>query len=121
MNGIKFKHQFQIAGEEIFLNFDGILGMDFLNMYKSNIDLESLKITSLLPPRHNLYESPEFENANKNIKAQYIYTYTPKTAAALTIQRILKRPHKWATESSEKLQKWRSELIEWKPIRLTSE
>lgn len=69
-NGIKIKQQFQIAGNEIHLAYDGILRMDFLNAYKAIIDMENLKLSIVLPINHNLYEFAErqtFEKANPNI------------------------------------------------------
>lgn len=59
INGIQLKHQFQIAGEDIHMNYDGILGLDFITAYKAIIDVRNLKLTILLPPSHNLYEFEE--------------------------------------------------------------
>lgn len=75
VNNIKIKQQFQIAGEEIHLAYDGILGMDFLNTYKAIIDMENLKLSILLPINHNLYEYNErqmFEKSNSNIVKKQI-------------------------------------------------
>lgn len=66
LNGIKLKHQFQIAGDEIYLNYDGILGLDLLWAYKAKIDLDELKITHRLPPWHNIYELHERSEFEKN-------------------------------------------------------
>lgn len=71
INGINLKHQFQIAGDDIHLAYDGILGMDFLYIYKAIIDMENMKLTVLLPKSHNLYEFEErqmFENSNSQIQ-----------------------------------------------------
>lgn len=95
INNIKLKHQFQIAGNEIHLNYDGILGMDFLWLYKAIIDIENMKISILLPINHNLYEFVErqmFEKANPQIQKTHINnkllylssteeTYIKKTAS----------------------------------------
>lgn len=68
--GVKLKHQFQIAGDDIYLNYDGILGLDFLYVFKANIDLWAMKLTCWLPPWHNIYElneRSEFENNYPNL------------------------------------------------------
>lgn len=75
INNIKLKQQFQIAGDDIHLSYDGILGMDFLWSHKSILDLENMKITILLPINHNMYEFDErqmFENTNSNIQKNQI-------------------------------------------------
>lgn len=71
INNIKIKQQFQIAGNDIHLAYDGILGMDFLCTYKAIIDMEHMKLTILLPKNHNLYEFNErqmFEKSNPQIQ-----------------------------------------------------
>lgn len=73
--GVKMKHQFQIADENVHLNYDGILGSDFLSLYKSNIDYENLKIRNILPKWHNLYEKAErqkFEMENPQLSKEII-------------------------------------------------
>lgn len=68
--GAKLKHQFQIAGKEVYLNYDGILGSDFMKVYKSKLDFENLKIKNKLPAWHNLYEvaeRQEFEKKNPHL------------------------------------------------------
>lgn len=73
--GVKMKHQFQIAGKNVYLNYDGILGSDFMNVYKSKIDFENLKIRNVLPPWHNLYEMAErqeFEKKNPHLSKEII-------------------------------------------------
>lgn len=77
INNIKIKQQFQIAGDNIHLNYDGILGMDFLWIYKAIIDIESMKLTINLPINHNMYEFNErqtFEKMNPQIQKQIINT-----------------------------------------------
>lgn len=69
-NGVKMKHQFQIAGKEVYLSHDGIIGSDFLDLYKSQLDFGNLKIKNTLPPWHNLYEiteRQEFEKKNPQL------------------------------------------------------
>lgn len=86
INSIALKQQFQIAGDDIYLNYDGILGMDFLNSYKVKIDIESMRLTSLLPVWHNMYEMQErqkFENENANVETHVfdgMIVYTEKSA-----------------------------------------
>lgn len=94
INMIKLKQQFQIAGDDIHLNYDGILGMDFLLNYRAIIDMENIKITILLPINHNMYEFNErqmFDKLNPKIQKKIINnkllylsgtenTYTAKTA-----------------------------------------
>lgn len=53
---VKLNHQFQIAGEEIHMSYDGILGLDFLSTYQANISIYRMKILFLLPANHELYE-----------------------------------------------------------------
>lgn len=53
---VKMNHQFQIAGDEIHLEYDGIIGNDFLSKYGSIIDIHSEKITFNLPENHEMYE-----------------------------------------------------------------
>lgn len=73
-NGVQLKQQLQIAGEEIHLNYDGILGMDFLKTYSAILDIENSTMTCNLPPWHNLYETQErsaFESKfQQNLKQQ---------------------------------------------------
>lgn len=81
INCIKLKQQFQIAGEDLHLSYDGILGMDFLMAHKAITDIENLKPSLLLPKNHNLHEFDErqtFEKSNpqilkKQIKNKLIY------------------------------------------------
>lgn len=100
-----------IAGEDIFLNYYGILGMDFLHQYRVKIDFESMRLTSLLPAWHNLYEMPErqkFECENGNIEAHKfndMLVYTEKNASdkkassSITVGKSLngKKQHKLST------------------------
>lgn len=88
INNIKLKQQFQIAGDNIHLNYDGVLGMDFLHTYRTITDLENMKLTLLLPISHNMYEYGErqmFERANSHIKKaviknKLVYYSTPAIA-----------------------------------------
>lgn len=59
INNINLKQQFQIAGDNIHMSYDGILGMDFLLFHKAIMDLENMKLSILLPISHNLYEADE--------------------------------------------------------------
>lgn len=73
VNGVKLNQQFQIAGDEIHLGYDGILGFDFLHKFGVDLNLLTLKMTFLLPENHDLYEHEErmtFEGANRNIIAK---------------------------------------------------
>lgn len=75
INEIKIKQQFQLAGDDIHLAYDGILGMDFLCHYRAIIDLENAKLSILLPMNHNLYEFEErqmFEKSNSCIQKTQI-------------------------------------------------
>lgn len=65
-NSIKLKQQMQIAGEDLYLNYDGIIGIDFLRQYNATLCLRSLSIRLLLPPWHELYEAQEREEFEKN-------------------------------------------------------
>lgn len=77
INDIQIKQQFQIAGDDIHLAYDGIIGMDFLCIYRAIIDLENSKLSILLPMNHNLYEFNErqmFEKMNPHIQKVQIKT-----------------------------------------------
>lgn len=66
---VKMNHQFQIAGEEIHLEYDGIIGNDFLNKFRSVIDMHFNTITFTLPHNHELYElstRKKFEEEREN-------------------------------------------------------
>lgn len=71
MCGIQLKTQIQIADEQMHLNYDGILGLDFLLEYKTIVDLYKMTLSVSLPPWHNMYEIDErqmFEKSNQNVK-----------------------------------------------------
>lgn len=71
--GIQIKHQFQIAGKDVYLNYDGIIGSDFLKLHKSVMDFERLKMKNTLPPWHSLYETAEreeFERKHPKLKKE---------------------------------------------------
>lgn len=73
--GINMKHQFQIAGKDVYMSYDGILGSDFMTAYNSVIDYENLKIKNTLPAWHNLYELAErneFEKRNPHLMKKII-------------------------------------------------
>lgn len=59
LNGVKLRQQMQIAGDDIYLNYDGILGLDFLYSYGVIMNLRSLAMRVLLPAWHELYEETE--------------------------------------------------------------
>lgn len=64
------KTQFQIADERMQLNYDGILGSDFLLKYETIIDLNKMTISAILPLWHNMYEVDErhmFERSHQHI------------------------------------------------------
>ena len=89
-NGIKFKHQLQIAGNEIYMNYDGIIGLDFLSRYSAILNLRSNSLNLLLPAHHELYEAGEreiFENsehvAKKYEQNELIYFKNGYEAQAL--------------------------------------
>lgn len=65
LGNIKLKQQFQIAGDQIYLNYDGILGLDFMTAYTSIINLRNMTITNFLPHWHELYEQNEREDFDK--------------------------------------------------------
>lgn len=82
LNGIKLRQQMQIAGDDIYLNYDGILGLDFLYTFGTIINLRSLTMNILLPAWHEMYEKIErdaFEQMRPNlskklIKNELVYT-----------------------------------------------
>lgn len=68
--GVGLNHQFQIAGEDIHLEYDGIVGNDFLLKFGAIIDTYDKKISFILPSNHEVYENKtrmEFENENRNL------------------------------------------------------
>lgn len=65
--GIKLKQQMQIAGDDLYLNYDGILGIDFLRQYNATICIRDLSLRLLLPPWHELYEAHERQQFEKNV------------------------------------------------------
>lgn len=70
MNGVKMKTQFQIADSRMHLNYDGILGLDFLRNYNAIINMSKMTLSVTLPPWHNMYEIEErhmFEKSNQNV------------------------------------------------------
>lgn len=69
--GIKMQSQFQIADDRMHLNYDGILGLDFMMQYKAIIDMSNMTLAVTLPPWHNMYEEDErhmFGRSYPNIK-----------------------------------------------------
>lgn len=89
LNGIKLRQQMQIAGDDIHLNYDGILGLDFLYTYGTIMNLRNLTMKMLLPAWHELYEKTERDalekkwlNTNKKIlKNELVYSPSkPKNA-----------------------------------------
>lgn len=86
INEIKMKMQFQIADEQMHLNHDGILGLDFLLGFKTTIDMSEMTLSVTLPPWHNMYEIEErhmFEksspNINKVINEKNVLIYSKNT------------------------------------------
>lgn len=72
-NGIKLKQQMQIAGDDVNMNYDGILGIDFLRQYNATISLRKMSMNLLLPAWHELHEAREREEYEKkeSIKKRY--------------------------------------------------
>lgn len=59
MAGVKLNNEFQIAGDDVHLDHDGIIGLDLLLKYGAVIDCCMLKIKFMLPRSHELYELKE--------------------------------------------------------------
>lgn len=69
ISNIELNHQFQIAGEDIHLEYDGIVGNDFLLKYGAVINMHAKTISFVLPFNHDMYEvdtMTKFESENKN-------------------------------------------------------
>lgn len=71
-NGVKLRHQFQIASEEVHMTYDGILGNDFLKYYDTIMNYGNLTITFILPPWHELYENAERLAFEKNYGSELL-------------------------------------------------
>lgn len=86
INGVRVQQQFQIASEEMHLQYDGILGSDFQRHYGTILDAGNLLMTVTLPPGHELYEEAQRVDFEKNRSSSVVKDVMGKTLIYRNLQ-----------------------------------